>query len=333
MNKKAIGLMSGGLDSSIAVKMIHDMGIEIYGVHFTGPFCMCNRGKGGCIHYAKQQAKELGITFKALPLGKAYIDIVVSPAHGYGSGVNPCIDCRIMMFMRAKQLMEEQGASFIFTGEVLGQRPMSQLKDKLRIIERDSGLEGLILRPLSAQHMAETIPEKEGIVDRSKLLSIEGRSRKPQMDLVKMLEIGDYPCPAGGCLLTDKPFAAKVKDAIAHEGLKLSHISLLKTGRHFRLPSKAKLVVGRDKEENERLESLAKKKDILLTPTDVMGPSALLRQSVPSEVDLQTAAKVCASYCNSDGPITFTCRSSEGTVSVQVEKVERSEWDDIWVSV
>jgi len=160
---KAIALMSGGLDSNLAVRLLHDMGIEIIGVHFTGPFCMCNRGAGGCIHYARQMADEIGIEFSTRPLGDEYLEIVVQPKHGRGSGMNPCLDCRILMFQRAKSMMAEEGASFILTGEVLGQRPMSQLRDNLRLIERETELEGLILRPLSAQHLPPTIPEREAI--------------------------------------------------------------------------------------------------------------------------------------------------------------------------
>jgi len=319
--------MSGGLDSSLAVRMIHDMGIEILGVHFTGPFCQCNRGKGGCISYAMQQAESLGIEFRTLPLGRDYIDIVIDPRHGYGSGVNPCMDCRILMFRRARELMVETAASFVVTGEVLGQRPMSQLKHKLAIIEKESDLQGLIVRPLCGRHMPETLPEKEGIIDREKMLAISGRSRREQIDLAATLDVGDYPCPAGGCLLTDKPFARRIRDAIAHEELRLESIALLKTGRHFRLPGGSKLVVGRDQQENEKIERLAGEGDTILMPDTVTGPSALLRGDNLSAEDIDLAASVVASYCNGQGATTILLAGTEKAITV--ERRDRSSFESI----
>jgi len=290
--------------------MIHDMGIEIIGVHFTGPFCMCNRGSGGCIHYAQKIADELGIQFSTVGLGADYMDIVVEPKHGYGSGMNPCLDCRILMFRRAKQMMEEEGASFILTGEVLGQRPMSQLSDKLKIIEREAGLEGLILRPLCAGHMPPTIPEQNGLVERDALLSIQGRGRRPQMDLAEKLEIGDYPCPAGGCLLTDKHFASRLREHIdTKEGLEMADIPLLKVGRHFRLDSGVKLVLARDEAECKRVEQLVKETDQLLVPVGVMGPSGLLRGDAAPD-DVSTAAAIVAAYCREAPSVDVEARTN-----------------------
>jgi len=306
--KRAIALMSGGLDSNLAVRLVYDMGIGIIGVHFTGPFCLCNRGSGGCIHYAKKIADELGIEFSTQALGKEYLEIVVNPKHGRGSGMNPCLDCRILMFRRAKAMMREKGASFIATGEVLGQRPMSQLRDKLRIIERETELEGLIFRPLSAQYLSATVPEKEGWVDRTALLNIRGRGRRNQMDLAEKLQLGDYPCPAGGCLLTDKHFAVRLREHIDHTGaLKMADIPLLKLGRHFRLPSGAKLVVGRDQQENERIEHIAGENDTILIPENISGPTAIFSLH-PRDGDAQLAAEILAAYCN--GKVTVTCRTN-----------------------
>jgi len=331
LRKKAIALMSGGLDSNLAVRLLHDMGIEIVGAHFTGPFCQCNRGKGGCTSFAHDLAKELGITFRTIPLGQDYIDIVEDPPHGYGSGVNPCIDCRILMLRKAKELMQEEGASFVVTGEVLGQRPMSQLADKLKVIERESGLEGLIVRPLSGKHMAETIPEKEGLIDRDKMLTIHGRSRREQMDLARFLDIGDYPCPAGGCLLTDKHFARLVKDALAHEGLKLGDIALLKVGRHFRLPDGNKLVVGRNKEENGRIERLARETDILLVPENVMGPAALVRADDVSIDGLQLAADIATAYCSGAGSVIMVCRGHGRSDKFECKRTDRKRYEKLRV--
>lgn len=319
MKHKAIALMSGGLDSNLAVRIVHDLGIEIVGVHFTGPFCLCNRGAGGCIHYAKKVAGEIGLRFSTVGLGIEYLDIVVHPKHGRGSGMNPCLDCRILMLRKAREMMEAEGASFILTGEVLGQRPMSQLRNKLQIIQREAELEGLILRPLSARHLPPTIPEKEGWVPRETLLNIRGRRRRTQMDLAEMLQIGDYPCPAGGCLLTDKHFAARLHEHIEHAGeLKMSDIPLLKVGRHFRLPSGAKLIVGRDQAENEQIERLADSAAPILFPEFTQGPTAVLLSGSPTDADRTAAAEIVVAYCKGHKEVATTWRfdGSERTVAV-----------------
>ena len=328
--RKAIALMSGGLDSNLAVRMLHDMGIEIIGVHFTGPFCMCNRGSGGCIHYAQKIADELGIRFSTVGLGSAYMDIVVEPKHGRGSGMNACLDCRIMMFRKAKQMMEEEGASFIMTGEVLGQRPMSQLSDKLKIIERETELEGLIVRPLCAQHMPPTIPEKEGWVPRESLLAIQGRGRRPQMDLAEKLNIGDYPCPAGGCLLTDKHFAARLREHIDFTGgLEISDVALLKIGRHFRLPSGAKLVLGRNEEECKHLERMGAAGDVLLEPVDVSGPSGLLRGEPNAQEDGAHSARIIAAYCSGEADVSVKLSTGGQAENIFCQREDRESFADI----
>lgn len=326
---KTIALMSGGLDSNLAVRIVHDMGIEIIGVHFTGPFCLCNRGSGGCIHYARKIADELGIRFSTIGLGSEYMDIVVNPKHGRGSGMNPCLDCRILMFRRAKQMMVDEGASFILTGEVLGQRPMSQLSDKLKIIEREAELGGLILRPLSAKYMPPTVAEEEGWVDREALLDIRGRGRRPQMDLAEKLQIGDYPCPAGGCLLTDKHFAARLREHIEHTSeLKMSDIPLLKIGRHFRLPSGVGLVVGRDQSENERLEAIAGDNDSMLTPENVVGPTGL-STSLLSDEDAELAGEIVAAYCDGSEQVTGSLRVGAQTRTFTSNRRDRSAFAEI----
>ncbi|MFQ5354411.1 MAG: hypothetical protein ACE5DR_05640, partial [Thermodesulfobacteriota bacterium] len=250
---KAVALLSGGLDSTLAVKMIIDQGIEVHALNFTSAFCTCTtsaRKAGGCKSESRRVAEEFGIPIKVMVKGDDYMDIVRAPAHGYGKGMNPCVDCRIYMFKAAKKYMEEIGASFILTGEVLGQRPMSQRRDTMRIIERDSGLTGLILRPLCAGHLEPTIAEKEGLVDRKKLLSVAGRGRRPQMDLAEELGVNDYPCPSGGCLLTDQVFSKKVRDLVDNkEDIKSRDLQLLRTGRHFRYEG-FKIVVGRDEADN-----------------------------------------------------------------------------------
>lgn len=233
--------------------------------------------------------------------------------------MNACLDCRILMFRKARQMMTNEGASFIMTGEVLGQRPMSQLREKLRIIEREAGLEGLVLRPLSAQHLLPTIPEREGWGDRDELLAIRGRGRRVQMDLAEKLQIGDYPCPAGGCLLTDKHFATRLREHMDHAGeLTMSDIPLLKTDRHFRLPSGAKLVVGRNRGENERIEGLARSGGIVLAPALAKGPSAILLDVGPTHETVSLAASIVAGYCDGEGsvPIRYGPVDAEGRQSM-----------------
>ena len=222
------------------------------------------------------------------------------------------------MFRKAKEAMCREGACFVLTGEVLGQRPMSQLREKLMIIERESGLEGLIVRPLCGQHMPETVPEKKGWIQRESFMAIKGRRRKEQIDLAASLQIGDYPCPAGGCLLTDRHFARRVRDAIAHEGLRLEDIALLKTGRHFRLSDGARLVVGRNLEENRKIEKMVRDGDVVMVPEKVMGPSALLRKDGLSNEDIVSGAGIVASYSDGIGSVTMNCRR-DGEIMMVLE--------------
>ena len=292
---KAISLLSGGLDSTLATRLVLEQGIEVEAVNFLTVFCTCTAHGKGCLA-GKSAADKLGIKLKLFEVSKEYFEVVKNPKYGYGSNINPCLDCRIFMFKKAARYMREIGASFLITGEVLGQRPMSQRKDAMRIIERDSELEGLILRPLSARLLGPTIPEKEGMVDREKLLAIEGRSRKPQIELARKLSINDYPCPAGGCLLTDPGFAKRMRDLIEHKpDFTMNDVRLLKVGRHFRISPKTKVIVGRNKEENEKLESLADEKDFLFRPVEVKGPVGIGRGDFKKEY-FSLASSIIARY-------------------------------------
>ncbi|MEI8175890.1 MAG: 7-cyano-7-deazaguanine synthase, partial [Candidatus Omnitrophota bacterium] len=262
MNKKAVILLSGGLDSTLAAKMMLEQGVEIEAINFMTNFCTCT--KKGCQHQATKVAHELGIKLTVENMTREYLEVVKNPAHGYGSGVNPCIDCRIFTFRKAKEFMEKIGASFVVTGEVLGQRPMSQRRDAIMIIERESGLKKLIVRPLSAQFFDPTLPEEAGIISREKMLGISGRGRKPQFALARELGINEYPCPAGGCLLTDPEFAKRAKDLLARDQFTLENVRLLNFGRHFRISPAAKLIVGRNEKENEAIQSLSMPGDLLM---------------------------------------------------------------------
>ncbi len=293
MNPKAIALLSGGLDSTLAVRLILDQGIAVEALNFVTPFCTCNR-RGRC--EARHVAEEFGIPWKTIAITEEFFPVIKDPRYGYGSGMNPCLDCRILMFSRARERMEEIGAAFVFTGEVLGQRPMSQHRQAMRIIDRESGLDGRLLRPLSARLLEPTIPEKEGLVDRERLLDIQGRSRKPQMALAEERGITDYPCAAGGCLLTDPGFARRMRDLVRFRpDFDLNDVNLLKAGRHFRLLPGAKAVVGRNEEENRRLQILARKDDVLFEVKGCGSPTTLLRGEV-GKAEMHLAAAITARY-------------------------------------
>jgi tRNA U34 2-thiouridine synthase MnmA/TrmU len=275
---KAVGLLSGGLDSTLAAKLILEQGVEIFAINFTSPFCTCTPKKSGCAAVITA-VRQLGdVPLRRAALGDEYLDMVQNPKHGYGSGLNPCIDCRIMKIRKAGEYMHEIGASFLFTGEVLGQRPMSQHRKAIELIDRDSGLQGYILRPLSAAHFEPTIPEKRGWIDRSKLLGISGRSRKEQISLATEKGIRDYPCPAGGCLLTDKNFADRMGDYFTHtETASMKDIPFLKVGRHFRLENGDKVIVARNEQEGKTLKKMCPDTDHLLSPVNFSGPVVVLQ--------------------------------------------------------
>jgi len=281
---KAIALISEGLDSLLAARLIEQLGIEVIGIKFKIPF------------YLRRNQKQpaLSPVTKEIDIGEEFLKMFKGPAFGYGANMNPCIDCKILMLTKTKELMVAWGAAFVVTGEVLGQRPMSQHKQALEIIARKAGLEGLVLRPLSARLLTETLPEIKGWVDRSKLLDYSGRSRKPQIALAKAMGISAYSQPAGGCLLTDPAFSRRLKDLISHEPLTLDNVELLKIGRHFRLSEKAKLVVGRDEEENMQLLDLAAETDYLFMPADeIAGPTAVGRGVFNRELIGLAASMLC----------------------------------------
>jgi tRNA U34 2-thiouridine synthase MnmA/TrmU len=295
MNRKAVALLSGGLDSTLAAKLMIEQGVELLAINFLTAFCTCTR-HGGCSE-AKKVAEKFGLKYKIINLGQEYFETIKNPKHGRGSGMNACIDCRILTFKKASEYMKEVGASFIVSGEVLGQRPMSQQLRMFKIIEKESGLEGLVVRPLSAVLLEPSLPEIEGVIDRSKLLNISGRSRRPQIALAKEFNINDYPCAAGGCLLTDKGFSNRLKDLMAHQDLAMDEIHLLKSGRHFRLSQDLKLIVGRDESENEKIVTFAKDEDILLHAKDIAGPVGLLKGKLNGNQELlNKAASICLRY-------------------------------------
>jgi tRNA U34 2-thiouridine synthase MnmA/TrmU len=299
MKIKALAMLSGGLDSRLAAKLILDQGIDVVAINFTSPFCMCNQ-KGRCV--SSDAARQLGIPLKTVSKGEEYIKVIRKPKYGYGAGVNPCLDCRIFTLKKAKRYAKKIGAKFIFTGEVYDQRPMSQRAKAMRIIEKEAGLEGKLLRPLSAKLLPETEAEKKGWVDRKKLLGLKGRTRRPQIRLARKFGLVDYPCPAGGCLLTYKEFANKAKDLFSHKKtISLRDMKILKYGRHFRF-GKNKIIVGRNEGENKTLLSLKNPSDYLFEVPDCGSPITLLQGEKTGKA-IELAASLTARYSDKKGKL------------------------------
>jgi len=300
MKRKAIALLSGGLDSTLAVKMMLDMDIDVEALNFTSPFCTCTGKNAGCKSEAVRVAQEFNIPIKVVHKGLDYLEIVRNPIHGYGKGVNPCVDCRIYLLRKAKEYMLETGADFIITGEVLGQRPMSQRYDTLRVIERESGLEGLLLRPLSARHFEPTIPEREGWVDREKLMAIKGRSRKELFELADDLDVKNYPCPAGGCLLTELSFVPKIQDVFDHcDELDPRDFRLLKVGRHLRIGKQSKVIIGRNEADNNLLETARLPGEAALTWLDGNTPVGIITGAQGEDLN-SLAARILLRYTRAE---------------------------------
>jgi tRNA-specific 2-thiouridylase len=309
--RKAIAMISGGLDSTLALALVKQQGIEVKAVNFYTGFCITEtqRRKGGRPdgtvpqNEALRAAADLEVDIEYVDISEVgYLDLIVNPRYGYGSNANPCIDCRIFMMTKAREIMEREGAAFVFTGEVLGQRPKSQKRDALRAIEKASGLQGRLVRPLSAKLLEPTIPEREGILDRSRLLDIHGRSRQRQIRLARELGIVEWPQPAGGCCyLTDESFSRRFFDILdarelagEERRIRKEDIVLLSTGRHFRLSKAAKLVVGRSEGENAILDAYGEGRARLMA-RDLNGPVALV-EGTPTWEERQLAARIVARY-------------------------------------
>lgn len=291
---KAVGLLSGGLDSMLAARIILDQGIQVLGVSFATPFFGPEK--------AIRAADHLKIPLEVLDITRDHWRMLQAPRYGYGSGMNPCIDCHALMVRRAGEYLKENRADFLFTGEVLGQRPFSQTKPSLRAVEKESGYPDLILRPMSALLLKETKQEQEGLVDRSLLLDIRGRSRKRQIALAEKYGLHDYPAPAGGCLLTDPIFSIRLKELFSQSpDPSLREVELLKTGRHFRLNSKIKVIIGRNKKENEFIETWVAPEDGWARVLGYPGPLALAPGGIGNPEDWEKLAHLCLTYSDAPG--------------------------------
>ena len=322
---KALALFSGGLDSILAVKLILNQGINVVAVNFASPFCSCAKDECG----VTEAAKQLGVPLKVVDVGDEYLKIVRKPKYGYGKNMNPCIDCRIFILKKAKKYAKEIGASVIFTGEVLDERPMSQHFKAMKIIEEEAGLKGKILRPLSAKLLSETVMEKKGLVDREKLLGIRGRSRKPQLKLAEEFGIKCYPSPAGGCLLTCREYADKLRDLFKHKKrCSMADVSLLKVGRHFRF-GKNKIIVGRNEAENKILSKNKAWGDYYFEVPDVGGPITIL-QGAKTKGAVRLAAALTAFYSDAKG-VRITVNFGRGRLNklITVSVPTRAEVENL----
>ena len=306
---KAIALFSGGLDSTLAAAVVKRLGVEVIGLHVQILFDSSERRS----HALASAAAQVGIPLRTLDRCEEQLEVVRHPQHGRGSGMNPCIDCRIFMLHAAREAMEEEGAQFVVTGEVLGQRPMSQNLQSLLVEAEESGLGERLVRPLSAALLPETLPVKEGWIRRDGLLALRGRGRDAQIELARALGIEDYPQPAGGCLLTEKVYSARLRDAFAHgdrDLMRKEEFLLLRYGRQFRLSDRAKLIVGRNEGENAILDRYSLGR-IRLEPAETVGPVALV-EGDPAADELRLAASLVARYCDrgGKGPIALTLLSA-----------------------
>jgi tRNA-specific 2-thiouridylase len=293
---KALGLLSGGLDSTLAIKLVKEAGVEVVAINFSTPFCQNRKDGFG----AAEAASTFDIPLIVIKTGTDYLKMVRNPRFGYGKNVNPCIDCKIFMLRKAKKNAKEIDAKFIFTGEVLGQRPMSQHREALDLIEREAGLKGKLVRPLSAKLLPQTEAEKKGYISGEALRSISGRSRKAQIELTKEFKIAKYPCASGGCLLTESDFARKLRDLFRNKKrITNDDVNLLKLGRHFRF-GKNKIIVGRNRTENEALMISKRKTDYLFEVPACGSPTTVL-QGPKNRESIQKAAGLTAFHSDRKG--------------------------------
>jgi tRNA-specific 2-thiouridylase len=340
---KAVALISGGLDSLLAARVVMEQGVHVEGINFFTGFCV--EGHTHALRKKDRQrpkrnnalwsAEQLGIKLHIVDIIEEYKDVVINPKHGYGSNLNPCLDCKIFMVNKAREWIDANGFDFIITGEVVGQRPMSQRKDTLPVVARDSGAGDRLVRPLCARNLPPTLPEIEGWLDRDRLYGFNGRSRKPQMALAKQFGFEDYAQPAGGCcFLTDKQYAVKLADLWNTRGKRdydFDDIMLLKVGRHLRPGTNFKLIVGREEGENRFLEGY-RKRFINIIPTSHTGPLALI-DGDPDADDIELAARLTARFSQGRdaGRVTVAVKQLDGmTQTLDVIPMPSDEIPEDW---
>lgn len=300
---KALGLCSGGLDSILSAMVLKTQGIDVTWVCFETPFFSSGS--------AQNASETTGIPLIRVDITEKYMEMMKNPRAGFGRNMNPCMDCHALMFSIAGEMMVQKGFHFLFSGEVVGQRPKSQTKNSLRYVEKNSGFSGKILRPLSAKLMPPTIMEETGLVDREKLYDISGRSRKVQTELAEEFGISEYPSPAGGCLLTDPIFSRKLKDLLQSvENPEKNQLYLLSHGRHFRLDAETRVIAGRNRQDNENImKYYDHSRDVLIRHDEKPGPTVILTGNISSR-NIRTAAGICAAYAKTTpgetGPVRVT---------------------------
>lgn len=293
---KALALFSGGLDSTLAILVMMRQGIDVTAITFLTHFGCDISDRSSCSKNPFKAAEQFGFPVKLCHLADKFVEIVKNPRYGHGKNMNPCIDCRILMLKETKELMHLTGADFVITGEVLGQRPMSQRRETLPLIDREAGLDGYVLRPLTALNLRPTIPEQKGLVKRELLYGFRGRSRKPQIALAAEFGLKEYPAPAGGCLLTDPIYSYRLKELLDHNpDPSIKDINLLRLGRHFRISKNCKVIVGRDEDENNSIEVIAEEGDYLLRVIGYGSPTTVITGSI-ADLDIENAARLCARY-------------------------------------
>lgn len=323
---KGLGLCSGGLDSILAALVLRKQGIDVSWISFETPFFSAANARKASINN--------GIPLIVKNITEQYMPMLKNPKCGYGKNMNPCMDCHTLMFRIAGEMMEETESDFLFSGEVRGQRPMSQNKNSLRYVEKNSGFDGSILRPLSARVLPETPMERNGLVDRDKLCGFSGRSRKPQMALAKQFGVKEYPAPAGGCLLTDEGYSKRLKDLFDHqENIEVSAMDLLSHGRHFRLDNDVKIVVGRDKNDNEQiLRYYRPEKDILLKTKDIPGPVTLIPNGCGDDTVMR-AASITAGYSKAakEASVVMCVTQPDGQKDITVTPIPKKEVQDLLI--
>jgi tRNA U34 2-thiouridine synthase MnmA/TrmU len=323
---KALGLCSGGLDSILAALVLREQGIDVLWVAFETPFFSADKARKASIN------NKIPIIVKDIT-GR-YLPMLQNPHCGYGKNMNPCLDCHALMFRMAGEMMAENGCDFLFSGEVVGQRPMSQQKKSLRYVEKNSGFDGLILRPLSAKLLPETVMEQNGLVDREQLGDLSGRGRKPQMEMARKFGVTDYPLPAGGCLLTSPGYASRLQDLFEHqEDITVADLNFLAHGRHLRMEDGSKIIVGRNQKENEALFGLYRpEQDALMQVNAFSGPVTVVPGG-GSEKDLLQAAAVCAGYSSAPlgAPVEVSVTLPDKVVSLTVIPIPRAGVQDLLI--
>jgi tRNA U34 2-thiouridine synthase MnmA/TrmU len=327
---KGLGLCSGGLDSILSALVLQRQGILVTWICFETPFFSSES--------AKKASRQTGIPLITLDITKDYMEMMKNPKAGFGKNMNPCMDCHALMFAKAGEVLRDQGFHFLFSGEVLGQRPKSQNKNSLRYVEKNSGFDGRILRPLSALLLPETLVEKQGLVDRNRLMDITGRSRKIQLGMAREFGVQEFPAPAGGCLLTDKGFSVRLRDLMTHQpgrqpDIHKRQLCLLKYGRHFRLDPTTKAVVGRSLKDNQKLRRhIDMDRDLLLRPAKIPGPDVVL-QGDPCPENIETSALICAAYTKSrpGEPMEICVVKKDTRDLICVKKMEPADFKSLMI--